>query len=202
MTGTSELSHKRRSGGFRTWLALAGIAVVGLVLPLGCVGSRPNSCRLNSDCATGSFCDGDGFCYQECRKDSDCPCGSTCSGACGICVRDDHLGPATCVPFQHGLTTAEVLGACLRSTSGPAPAASEGSAGENEMASVDASTRQCPLVIPTLPLCLPSPPEDAGSDASDSATPSDTGASGQAGANSLDAGDTTPPAQGGEGGSL
>ncbi len=103
---------KGRFGGARTLLGAA--FALGLAAPLGagCVGQRAEVCQVNSDCAAGTVCSGEGFCTWECAQDQDCPCGSFCARTCGLCVRDDFLGPATCFAFQNGLDTDAVLGAC------------------------------------------------------------------------------------------
>lgn len=164
-------------------LALATIAMAAGFIPVACVGDPPNSCRLSSDCGAGAFCDGSGFCYSECRRDADCPCGSTCTASCGICVRDDQRGPATCLPFQHGLTTAEVLGACIRPDGGvPAVADQRSPAAAGSKSDASTDSRDCPLELPTLPICLPSPPADAGSDANGGGSgsgPSEGGVAGE-----------------------
>lgn len=164
MNPTGARIRCRSSGhGFVTSvLRLAIAAIVAGSVPIACIGNPPESCRVNSDCGSDSFCDGDGFCYSECRRDADCPCGSTCAASCGMCIRDDQRGPATCVPYQHGLTTAEVLGACLRPDGG-VPVSRSSTETDAEVADAGTDSRDCPLQLPTLPICVPSPPVDGGS---------------------------------------
>ena len=104
---------------------LLSVAVLGT----GCVVDRRAACRFHSDCDDG-YCAQTGFCRRECVEDEDCPCGSYCAAGCGICIRDDNAGPATCIPLDDGLTTdAEVTGACrLRSPSRDAAAPDGGPA--------------------------------------------------------------------------
>jgi hypothetical protein len=99
---------------FVRWLPRRGWLIwAALLVPVahGCIGDRSSRCELSSDCDSG-FCSDSGFCDQECRNNADCPCGSTCETSCGICVRLDGTGPATCFPFERGLNTEEVLGVC------------------------------------------------------------------------------------------
>lgn len=84
-------------------------AVISLAACLG--RSRAAACTSDAECTVG-FCNVRGFCESECHVDADCPCGSFCARSCGICLRNDRTGPATCFPFRHGLDTAAVLGVC------------------------------------------------------------------------------------------
>ena len=79
---------------------------------LACIGDRPIPCDRQSDC-TDSTCSTRGFCQSECSSNSDCPCGSYCATGCGVCIREDNVGPGTCFATLQGLTTTEVMGACL-----------------------------------------------------------------------------------------
>jgi hypothetical protein len=132
-------------------VALGG-AAIALLSADACVPDRPASCRTPSDCQSG-ICNLQGFCESECTQDRDCPCGAHCATVCGLCVRDDGLGPATCFAFERGLTTDLVLGTCRVDGGVLVPdAASVGDGGV------------CQSPPPTLPSCVASPPiSDAGS---------------------------------------
>ena len=139
---------------------------------VSCIGtSRAKECSSNSECSTG-FCGLRGFCTAECHADTECPCGAFCATACGICLRHDLAGPATCFAFRQGLSTADVLGVCRAAVEDAA------SPPINDAGLVEAGAcNQPPL---TLPQCIDSPPEaddggkDGSVDASASAT-ADTG---------------------------
>jgi hypothetical protein len=151
----SNMTSARRWG----WPGMLLLTIGGL-LPPACIGERPGSCSTQSDCATGQFCGGSGFCETECRQDFDCPCGSKCALGCGICLRDDGLGPATCFPFQRGIGTDEVLGACRNRAAGSGNAGSL-DASENTSAEGgegNSIPRNCPLKLATIPSCVLSPP--------------------------------------------
>ena len=142
-------THWRRLGGIRADVcllaAIAGISV--LVASNACVPDRPSACRTSHDCDSG-ICNLHGFCEAECAADRDCPCGSKCATTCGLCIRDDWSGPATCFAFDRGMSTDAVLGSCR--TDQP-PATDAGAA-----VVVDGGVCQAPP--PTLPSCLASPP--------------------------------------------
>ena len=123
-------------------------------LALGaCIGNHPKACMRNSECP-GAICDGQGFCAQECVRDSDCPCGAVCDTSCGLCLRADNGGIATCFAANRNLSVREALGACRGGDGGvltPSPGA-------------DAA---CPP-LPDLLMCgidASAPPPDASSDA-------------------------------------
>lgn len=99
------------------------------LFPNGCISDRGDICRTNSDCASG-FCSASGFCDRECKDDRDCVCGSYCGASCGLCLRDDGAGPATCYALRRGLSTQDVLGACR--VSPPAPTDTGGASGEGD----------------------------------------------------------------------
>ncbi len=82
-----------------------------------------NPCRNNSDCvlraADGSptdmragVCTMRGFCRRECEEHTDCPCGSFCASTCGLCMRNDGLGSATCFGHDNSYSDGELLGLC------------------------------------------------------------------------------------------
>jgi hypothetical protein len=162
------------------------VLVIGLVVLFcsgqSCIASRGSTCSLQSDCQSqGQFCAGSGFCQAECRADVDCPCGSHCAVTCGICVRNDLLGPATCVAFQSGLSTNDVLGAC---SVVPPTAAADAGQGDG---------RLCMPQV-TQPSCVTSPPvAAAGSGGS---------GGGEAGTVGMSEGGTPPDEQGGDAASL
>ena len=90
------------------------VAVTCFIVALaGCIGNRPRRCEQHSDCLPyDSVCSTRGFCAQECTRSEDCPCGSYCAEGCGICIRSDNVGAATCFASDTGLTAAETLGVC------------------------------------------------------------------------------------------
>jgi hypothetical protein len=139
---------------------LIGLVSIGLLASgwAGCVVRRQSdTCERQSDCSTGRFCTGRGFCESECGGAGDCPCGSFCAASCGICVREDLRGPATCIAYQRGLSTNEVLGACGTDIATRAADAAD-AAGESEGGACNPP--------PTLPECTQSPPLDATADSS------------------------------------
>jgi hypothetical protein len=84
-------------------------------------------------------------------------CGSFCAPSCGVCIRDDRMGPATCFAFRHGYDTAAILGACGAS---PDAASVRDSAVETDAeadgeALSSANAGPCSLL---LPVCRESPP--------------------------------------------
>ncbi len=92
--------------------ALAFAAAISLHLT-SCIGSRPRTCSNQSDCSSlGAVCDGHGFCATECTTDGDCPCNSFCAAGCGICVRNDLAGTATCFGQNRDMTPEAILHAC------------------------------------------------------------------------------------------
>jgi hypothetical protein len=118
-----EFRRKRRSRPGATQFSTAILASLAFFALPGCIGDRPDSCQKQSDCPAG-FCSGNGFCESECTSTLDCPCGSFCAPGCQICIRNDQTGPATCFPFNTGLTNSELLGACGVGTSAiPSPTA-------------------------------------------------------------------------------
>lgn len=121
-----------------------------MVLSFSCIHHRPQSCQRQSDCA-GEICSSRGFCTHECKKDVDCPCGSICATSCGICIRADQAGPATCFAFQAGLDTPTLLGACR-----DVDAALDDGGVEDG---------RCNAQLIVSAMCLDSPPLDAGLDA-------------------------------------
>lgn len=56
------------------------------------------------------FCSGFGACMRECEQDRDCPCGAFCAQGCGVCLRANDHGPATCA--TRPLPDTEVMGLC------------------------------------------------------------------------------------------
>ena len=165
--------------------------LLGGSLCAACIGQRPQVCQSNADCAFGTVCGGDGFCTWECAASNDCPCGSFCSPSCGLCIRNDFRGPATCFAFQNGLDTDAVRGACradfpdgnqgAAATNGgvPVPQMAPNDAQLSESSTGDASlatdsgdgavalstgsddSGECTLPLLTLPMCVSSPPIDA-----------------------------------------
>jgi hypothetical protein len=136
-----------RGSGF----VLIAAGVFAWVSATACIGGRPQTCTVTADCGAGSVCGTEGFCVAECQSSRDCPCGGFCATGCGLCVRFDLAGPATCFAFQEGLTTSDVLSACAGSALdastmllSPLPALQDGGA-----------CLQPPL---TLPMCVNSPP--------------------------------------------
>jgi len=83
-----------------------------VIVGLACIARRPERCEQTSSCAVGSVCDGLGFCVSECKQDNDCPCGAYCNPGCGICLRQESGGLATCFAARHQLSAVETLGAC------------------------------------------------------------------------------------------
>jgi hypothetical protein len=154
--------------------ARAVIAVVALLSSVqmqSCVGKRGHTCYVNSDCESGSFCADSGFCDSECRADRDCPCGSHCEAGCGLCVRDDLQGPATCFPYQRGLDTNEVLGVCaVKPTTTTQSGAGGAGPDEERLCAPNASQ----------PQCLASPP--SGGSAGSGGVSGSGGSGGQGGA--------------------
>jgi hypothetical protein len=182
--GAAVACKEPRARTIRHFFAIALVATGLLGTPAACVGVRPLECGSHSDCQTGGqgqFCNGRGFCESECHADTDCPCGSFCARSCGLCIRNDLAGPATCFAFERGLTTTETLGACRGDDdAAPTPViASEAGVREGGV---------CDLPLLTLPICLPSPPEtvaDAGPDTNASVSDGDAAADGD----SVEAGD-------------
>lgn len=81
--------------------------------------SPATPCSNNSDCLLATdperqigICSARGFCRSECDADEDCPCGSYCADGCGVCIRDDRAGPATCFGADNAYSTAELLSVC------------------------------------------------------------------------------------------
>ena len=182
-------------------LAVLGSLLAAMALLVACIGtSRAKSCSFTSECES-SICNIRGFCESECRTNADCPCGAFCATTCGVCLRNDRRGPASCFAFRHGYDTNAVLGACLAGRS------LEGSNGdattEDDAAAVSASspeaaasgTGPCQLVEP---VCKESPPLDGAPDdapgAEDGDAPEDE-ASADADADA--AGDTDAGSEGG-----
>lgn len=153
------------------WLAW----VLAVSLPQACIGDRPVTCRTSSDCES-SFCADSGFCDRECREHIDCPCGSVCATSCGLCVRLDGRGPATCFALSRGLDTNEVLGACREHQ------LSQETLGEG------GDTGTCDEEPPTLPVCLGSPPSEG--ETTTSTATSSGGAGGEGGDTSADQGES------------
>ncbi|HJL17295.1 MAG TPA: hypothetical protein RMH99_16630 [Sandaracinaceae bacterium LLY-WYZ-13_1] len=162
------------------------LALLTGAFSLGCEPATP--CRNNSDCllAEGDggtrigICSARGFCRTECRDDGDCPCGSFCAAGCGVCIRNDRAGPATCFGYDNFQSSGQLLGVCLVGV-GP-----DGG---------PPSRPECPDDAP-LPSC---DRVDAGSDASDAgSSETDAGAANDAGG-SEDAGspDAAAPADAG-----
>lgn len=163
---------------------------------VACIGVRPAVCEGNSDCGSGAVCGGAGFCISECTAASDCPCGAFCAQSCGLCLRTDFAGPATCFAYQNGLDTTGVLGACrsdIGDASTPAAAgpvgladgplgnvgaSAEGGGGApvaDGAGSVGSATeaRVCDQPPISLPSCLQSPPNIDAAPGSDAPSKSD-----------------------------
>jgi hypothetical protein len=90
-----------------------------------CIGERPRRCETQRDCAgENSVCSTRGFCQSECSQDLDCPCSSYCAVGCGVCLRSDNTGAATCFAGENGLSAPDILGVCSSSIrqSTPQPA--------------------------------------------------------------------------------
>lgn len=88
-------------------------------LVAACIGNHPKTCSRSGECQPGGICDGQGFCARECACDADCPCGSTCSPICGLCLRRDTGGLATCFAVDRNVRVNEALGACRGSFGSP-----------------------------------------------------------------------------------
>lgn len=114
------------------WIALlAPVALAGA----GC--EPAYRCTRNEDCTSGGVrgvCSSRGFCRTECESDVDCPCNAFCAEPCGVCIRNDLGGPATCFAEDHFLSE-EILGVCLRDPRLEVPA--DGSP------AIDAGLRAC-----------------------------------------------------------
>jgi hypothetical protein len=124
---------------FWGWCCLVGSC---LVVP-SCIAHRPDKCSESSDCTDG-FCNARGFCESECTANIDCPCGSWCATSCGICIRDDLKGPATCEPSGHGLSTKDVLGVCREAIAAHVETvALAGAGGASEECKFEASAFPC-----------------------------------------------------------
>jgi hypothetical protein len=93
------------------WAILGFFGLSGTV-GVACIGDHPKACTESSECQPGGICDGQGFCTHECRQDADCPCGSSCNRSCGICLRNDTGGLATCFAIERNVSVKEALGAC------------------------------------------------------------------------------------------
>ena len=93
-------------------VVMAAIAMGGVIWASACVKSHEPPCSRQSDCSGGTICSGVGFCESECANQSDCLPGSFCAPGCGICIRNDLQGPATCFAQSRGLSDAEVFQAC------------------------------------------------------------------------------------------
>lgn len=183
----------------RLFTTIFACAVAGVTIALAaCIGDRPATCDRQSDCVGPSICTSEGFCETECTTNADCPCGSTCTVSCGVCIRTDRQGPATCFAFHRGLATVEVLGACGVD---PADAGLDDettvpSSPNNASSSVDAGDGgQCDLPPVSAPLCKDSPPlNDAAAEADatadvDAAAAGNESAPQDASADSSDSGD-------------
>lgn len=102
-----------------------------------CIGNHPKSCTQSGDCQPGGLCDGQGFCTHECRSNVDCPCGSSCNRSCGLCLRVDTGGLATCFAIDRNVSINEALGACRNPS--PAPAPRDGAADAGPKAAEEAT---------------------------------------------------------------
>lgn len=154
-----------------TVFALALVSSI-LSLPTSCIADRPRSCASQSDCvsATGSqgqICGLQGFCVNECLSDSDCPCGSFCAGSCGVCIRLDVQGPASCFAYGEGLGTNDVLGACRGSTDAGVHVSSSTVVQDGAADAAPADAGACML---SQPICSTSPPLDGGDTLLDATT--------------------------------
>lgn len=153
------------------------LALAGVLGPAGCIGERPEKCTYHSDCRD-SFCSAQGFCVSECDQDRDCPCGSVCVKGCGLCVREDGAGLATCFAINRGVSAAEALGSCVlppQSANGAA-----GAAGQTE------STRACGDVVAPPLTCIDSPQGSGGSGEDVGGAGSSSGGSAQNGMGGVD----------------
>jgi hypothetical protein len=185
----------------RQWVSLT--PWVGLVL-VACVGTTSRPCRTQTDCETDGqdgFCTNGGFCARECVRDTDCPCGSFCAVGCGLCIRDDCAGAATCFANDRGLDNETVLGVCrdercrpsgVDASTGPTDA---GVVGAGDAGAIDArdggspdagvpdgsaqedsgaGRRICDVAPAVLPMCVHAAQLDAGAPVA--SVPTDAGA--------------------------
>ena len=166
------------SMGWRMRLGSPALALALVFLASNaCIGNRPRRCEAQSDClAQGAVCSTRGYCEKECSTSEDCPCGSYCAEGCGLCIRADNTGAATCFPSDNGLTVNETLGVCRPSLKPPLEQRSDAGAcivplpplmcTERVSRSVllDAgSSREPPQPAPSTPPPPPAPePPDAG----------------------------------------
>ena len=150
----------------RRLAALISVMLATIAVVSACIGTRPQTCGTHGECA-GGICNAQGFCETECSVSKDCPCGSLCRPSCGLCVRVDLAGPATCFAFQRGLNTPGVLGVCRADIPDASPDGADASLAESEAG-------VCKSELPTLPSCLLSPPAIVAADAATDATPDAT----------------------------
>lgn len=135
----------------RPALARAVFFAIALALGghlLGC--SRPEECRLASDCQRPLFCV-EGHCVAECREDRDCSAGERCQdGRCAVRGVDQRLC-ASAIDCEQGETCAG--GACAPVRLAPVDAGAEPDAGSEPVDSgpLDAGAPdQGPAVEPPL----------------------------------------------------
>jgi hypothetical protein len=154
----------------KLWVLALGIMAVS-----SCIGERPRRCETQRDCGgENSVCSTRGFCQNECSQDADCPCSSYCAIGCGICLRSDNTGAATCFAGENGLSAPDILGVCSSSIRQAAPQPADAgvcmapplsltcAARVTEVASRDAGSQPQPSIpTPQLPMPLP-PAPDAG----------------------------------------
>jgi hypothetical protein len=144
--------------------------VCAAVIAQGCV-VHEERCTRNAECDDyrAGFCSKSGFCTKECVRSIDCPCGSICATGCGICLRVDFSGPATCFPYREGLSTEEVLGTCRRDIATMQSSGRSDDSSSDALAEADVldagdegvTNGTCDLKRVSLPICAQSPPTDA-----------------------------------------
>ncbi|HYO96149.1 MAG TPA: hypothetical protein VER33_16635, partial [Polyangiaceae bacterium] len=157
MVASSAGDVRQRRSMLRKSVAALAIALSCVVLTASCVGSRPKQCSSLGDC-DGGFCNSRGYCQRECSSGRDCPCGSSCAADCGICVRDDGAGPATCFAFRNGLSQDDVLGVCraaLTSRDGWPPVDETDSIQDAAAGNGPSECSQAPLAVADCPELVP-----------------------------------------------
>jgi hypothetical protein len=85
-----------------SWLKLAALLMFSS-LQSAC----STSCRLTSDCGSGSYCSAERFCTQECKEDVDCPTACACTEH-GECINADSGLRCTQPPLASGPADASV----------------------------------------------------------------------------------------------
>lgn len=184
--GKARMREREGRGSGRRWGAFGAalvVALAGATSTNGCIPPRTNECRVQSDCGGSGICSLRGYCVRECEEHQDCPCGAFCAPGCGLCLRDDRGGAATCFARREGLTTDDVLGVCRDDLSRDAGAdgAAETGAGEDPGGAeadggalpVASACRRAAPVCEETPAAADGSVEDAEADALDASDASD-----------------------------